>query len=270
MKLLKFSCALIQPEFTSYFTTSSWVKALIKVSSSTLVRIYWAITFSVFNLFLMQLTLIVVCVRGCGCCCCSTDLLWRLHVHADSGCALYSERGLGSALTLSPLFAFFFLQWKRKGTGRSPAAETALRSGSRSPGRPGRPSLTTSWRSWSAASSGRSTWASRTAWSWRPPSTSPTRRSRPGTRIGGEDTMTVSREGGREVGREEGEEGGGVWVWFLTADSWLDGSRDAMFSSHHHPKGGTSSFNLWVTATRSATNHPINYWLTCHLFWLTD
>lgn len=87
---------------------------------------------------------------------------------------------------------FLFLQWKRRGIRRSPAAETALRSGWRSPGRPGRPSQTTSWRSWSAASSGRSTWAFRTAWSLPPPSTSPTHRSRPGTRTGGKDADAAS------------------------------------------------------------------------------
>lgn len=95
---------------------------------------------------------------------------------------------------LTPLpHLLWFPQWKKKATGRSPAAETVLRSGLRSPGRPARPSRTTSWPSWSAASSGRSTWASRTAWNSQPRSTWPIRRSRPGTRTEGKYAHTHTR-----------------------------------------------------------------------------
>lgn len=146
--------------------------------------------------------------------------------HKD-GCGFIQCEAMALFSPSSLLLLFFLIgavsirQWKRRGTGRSPAVETALRFGWRSPGRPGRPLRTTSWRSWSAASSGRSTWASRTAWSWRPPSTSPTHRSRLGTRTGGKDTAAAREEGGI--------------IWFLRACSWPDRPRDAMFSFHHQP-----------------------------------
>lgn len=51
--------------------------------------------------------------------------------------------------------------------------------------------------------------------------------------------------------KREGGGGGGGIIWFLTAGSWLDGPRDAMFSFHRHPKRWHefTSLNEWLPLT---------------------
>lgn len=88
-----------------------------------------------------------------------------------------------------PWLTYFFLlqEWKMtQTTYQVRAAGATPRDSRRNRGRRGQPSRTTSCRPWRSPSRGRSTSASRTAWSWPRNSGWQTRRSKPGTKIDGE------------------------------------------------------------------------------------